>query len=222
MKVDLNQLREYDLRKYSYQDTLNVIAELERNFIFNITINFSPSLEISETYYSFAIIIFNRIEGNEFPEITPSTPIRILDVLGEELKNKIKQTNEKIYIQNEVKQKEKIYQLSRLTNILVGFKSSFESGRMLQTASKLNNERIGVSEEIIKMRKDMASSMDEFRESRQKIDDSEHNILTHVLTLLGVFSAIIVTIMSVVITTSSWLNNTGQEGLMSTNISILL
>ena len=39
------------------------------------------------------------------------------------------------------------------------------------------------------------------------LDNSEHTILSHVLTLMGVFTAVTTIIMSVVITSSSWLNN---------------
>lgn len=43
--------------------------------------------------------------------------------------------------------------------------------------------------------------------AKNELQDSEHNVLTHVLTLMGVFSAVITIVMSVVITSSSWLNN---------------
>lgn len=62
-----------------------------------------------------------------------------------------------------------------------------------ETAEKINKTTTNLTEKI-----DTATS---------KLEESEHNILTHVLTLMGVFSAVIISIMSVVITTTSWLNS---------------
>lgn len=46
---------------------------------------------------------------------------------------------------------------------------------------------------------------------QEQIDNSEHTILSHVLTLMGIFSAIITIILSVIITSSSWINNADKS-----------
>lgn len=45
---------------------------------------------------------------------------------------------------------------------------------------------------------------------RDEIANSEHTILSHVLSLMGIFSAIITLIMSVVISSASWLNSANR------------
>ena len=60
-----------------------------------------------------------------------------------------------------------------------------------------------VSDDLENKRKDIEDTANAVRE---EIDESEHNILAHVLSLMGIFSAIITLIMSVVITSASWLN----------------
>ena len=43
--------------------------------------------------------------------------------------------------------------------------------------------------------------------AEEKLNNIEHDMLTHVLTLMGVFSAVITIFMSLVITSTAWLNN---------------
>ena len=45
----------------------------------------------------------------------------------------------------------------------------------------------------------------------KRINNAEHDILSHVLSLMGVFTAIITIILSVIITSSSWINNADKS-----------
>ena len=47
----------------------------------------------------------------------------------------------------------------------------------------------------------------EIDKQREQTSELEHTTLTHVLSLMGIFSAVITIIMSVVLTSTSWLNN---------------
>lgn len=73
----------------------------------------------------------------------------------------------------------------------------------LQTRTEINNSLENQKSEIENTKNKVNSVLN-------KIRDSEHEILTHVLTLMGIFVGIITIIMSVVITSTSWLNNSSS------------
>ena len=195
MKIDLSTLRENDLRKYSYETTKSVIDELENVCISNFV--GIHAIEQIETYYAFARLIKNRVSNNEFIELN---------------------------VKARKSEKEHLY--TRLNFLLAIFKYSLEIGKLenrtITTADDLSTKLSALKEQfnetvvdynskkneletkINAATKDLGDNVKKFKE---RIDDSEHTILTHVLTLMGVFSAVITIIMSVVITSSSWLNN---------------
>lgn len=45
----------------------------------------------------------------------------------------------------------------------------------------------------------------------ERLKDSEHNTLTHVMALLGIFTAIITVIITLIVSSSSWINNANQS-----------
>lgn len=108
----------------------------------------------------------------------------------------------------------------KLLNTLTSLKNRISYFSDINTFMRSNQETfqrhmLKTQAEITQqLNKTVSDVNNEFEKTKKQLDDSEHNILTHVLTLLGVFSAIIITIMSVVITTNSWLNNAGTEGFM--------
>ena len=63
--------------------------------------------------------------------------------------------------------------------------------------SELDAHKNSIEQEIEKSKTD----------TQNKIASSEHGLLTHMITMMGVFSAIITIVMSLVLTSSSWLNN---------------
>ena len=185
MKIDLNTLKENDLRNFSYADTKVVIAELEK--IRLPSLDGTDAIGRSETYYSFASLIKNRVDNHEFPEL--SAPGK-----ASEIKN--------LHI--------------NLDLLLSFFKFSLDGNklrkRMLElddqvqkTATDYNNKKVEIEEKI-------SSCETSVKDFQKDVSESEHNILTHVLTLMGVFTAVITIIMSVVITSSSWLNNADGPG----------
>ena len=58
--------------------------------------------------------------------------------------------------------------------------------------------------EVIKMKLEMQKAG---KKEKEDISQLEHTTLSHVLSIMGIFSAVITLIISVVVTSSSWLNN---------------
>ena len=83
MTIDLNTLREKDLRNFSYQDTLSVISALER--VNPLQFSEIEALESIETYYSFILIINDRISNNEFNELKANNKKREKELLQSRL-----------------------------------------------------------------------------------------------------------------------------------------
>lgn len=59
----------------------------------------------------------------------------------------------------------------------------------------------------------------ELNDAKKELNDTESKILTHVLSLLGIFTAIITVIISVISTTTSWLNNADE---ISFSIAVII
>lgn len=106
---------------------------------------------------------------------------------------------------SDCKEKEKKDLIQKLDYIIDHFNSALE----------INITLINQSAQVIEWIADAKSRLDKQKrdidekaqEVQEQIDDSEHTILSHVLTLMGIFTAIITLIISVVITSSSWLNS---------------
>lgn len=183
MGIDLDRLKENDLKKYSYDETLKVVDELERTSISKYA--GIVAIEKSEMYYAFALLIKNRIENDEFIELR--------------FKNK---KNDKELLQH------------RLITMLTSFKYSLDLGKLEKRIKEvetfdekiksLNEKLSNIQSDYDKKKADIEKSVADFE---KRINDSEHTILAHVLALIGIFSAIMTIIMSVVMTSSSWLNN---------------
>lgn len=81
----------------------------------------------------------------------------------------------------------------------------------LEVNIRFNKQSTQISDWISEATEELEGKRQDIKKSamkvRNEIDNSEHKILTHVLSLMGIFSAIITFIMSMVITSSSWLNN---------------
>lgn len=106
---------------------------------------------------------------------------------------------------NECKSKDKSDLLSRINYIIDHFNSALEIN------VTLINQSAQVTAWIEDAKKQLGKQKTEIEEKaklvQEQIDNSEHTILSHVLTLMGIFSAIITIILSVIITSSSWINN---------------
>ena len=176
MSTDLTTLKENQLKKYSYEDTLKIVSELESSSISQYT--GIAAVEISEQYYSFASIINNRIINNEFPE----------------LKLKIKK-NEKEILQH------------RVTTLLSSLKYSLDLGKLEKRVKEVDTLKLKIDRIDADYQEKAKKIDDSITEFKKRIDESESKILSNVLAIMGVFSAIITIILSIIITSSSWLNN---------------
>lgn len=83
-------------------------------------------------------------------------------------------------------------------------KNVSESEKILENATSLLEEIQRVVDEANKTQDDSRTLL---KRTKGKLDNIEHDMLTHVLTLMGVFSAVITIVMSVIITSTAWLNN---------------
>lgn len=99
------------------------------------------------------------------------------------------------------KKKEKEILQHRLITLISNFDYSFNIAKLHVQLTNITTDYTQKKGEI----------ENEVKRLGEKTDKYEHEILTHVLTLMGVFTAIITIIMSVVITSSSWLNNASNS-----------
>lgn len=205
--VDLHKLRINEIKSYSLEETKEIIDSLEQ--VNTLKLNGIGAVEELETFYFITNLIIERINAGSFPELVEQ------DNHTNKEKNKIKQERNKlrgrlkvlsnrfvtsIEINNMTLQA--VYRVDETAQMMSVYKAQLEE-QLNRSNEKMNGIKLALdnySGDVEKLKKD--------------IEESEHNILTHVLTLLGVFSAIIVTIMSVVITSSSWLNSAGGDGAM--------
>lgn len=187
MFTSLKLLKENDLRTYSYNDIKKVVQALEKINIYDDgteLADFITTTEVLETYSSFVHIIIMRVSNDEVDDLTSPQAKGLL-----------------------------LKRLNTLNERFTGWwrVNSFLRIRFDQMSNSLNESQNEITTQLtttlIKIQK-------ETEDYTRKIDDSEHNILTHVLTLLGVFSAVIVTIMSVVISSGSWLNSADSSDAM--------
>ena len=187
MKITLTELKATDLRTFSYIDTIDVIDELE--YISMSRYSGIDAVEVSETCLSFALLIVNRIRNNEFPELTP--------------KNK---KNEKMILE------------SRLVIMISGFKYALDINKLNKRIKEVESEKNSLNQKIDDVEKKIADTVSDYTNKKitivkevnlfkKRINNAEHDILSHVLSLMGIFSAVITLIISVVVTSSSWLNN---------------
>lgn len=179
--INLNSLRENDLKLYPQSEIIKVIKALEDYFTSVSDESLVDATESFDTYCAFVKIIEERVNSDKTLELSNSSKTRLL--------NRIKAINERIGT------------FSKINSFI---RSRFD--KLTQDTAQTQKEMEGL----------LSGALAEFKNEELRIEEelknSEHNILTHVLTLLGVFSAIIVTIMSVVITSSSWLNSAGGDG----------
>ena len=187
MEFNLQNIRADDIKKFSYEETLDLVEKLE-------FVCFSPtplieSLEFYDVCLGHARCIDEKINNNEF------TP---------------KSLN---------KSQKKSLQL-RVNDLIHNFQISMRIDALLWERS--NDAKC----EMEKVRKDMKQMLKEEVKLQQKnIAELEHTTLTHVLSIMGIFSAVITIVMSVVITSTSWLNNADESsaliGFLIPNLVVL-
>lgn len=180
----LKKLKENELKKFSYPKTKEVVDALENLNLHDIISGFAAHEEI-EKYISFAATINNRVDNNEFP-----------------------------YLNLKINQKEKVTLQNRLLNILANLRHLYNFVRLSGRDDEI--EQVGLTLQELQL--EFAKLQCDYNEKKKNVDniigdyekkikDSESHLTSHVLSIMGVFSAIITIILSIIITSSSWLNN---------------
>jgi len=189
----LKKLKENDLRRFSYTKTMDVVETLESLNLIDIS-GIAAHEEI-ETYISLTAIIKNRVDHDE-------------------LQKQPKLLNRK----SKDRDKDKDILRNRLINILANLRFAYNFVRLnsrIDTVEKISDNIQGIREDFNNLQKDYEDkkkTVDNIIDKhREELNSSERAIMSHVLSIMGVFSAVITLIMSLVITTSSWLNNADQS-----------
>lgn len=196
--TEINAIGETAFYAYSLNRTIDVIETLEK-------LNWSDirdkNLEENNDFYSRLLDIVNdKVTNNIFVELTDDAEGKnhlLLRVLR--IRTSISQYR-LLFLRDDVE-----------TKIL----SRVESAK-----TDINSIVTGTQDSIQKMSTDVQNSInDHLTESEAAFEETikeeiksatgqiEPQLITTILTLMGVFSAVITIIMSVVITSSSWLNN---------------
>ncbi len=194
----LKKLKENDLRRFSYTKTMDVVETLESLNLIDIS-GIAAHEEI-ETYISLTAIIKNRVDHDE-------------------LQKQPKLLNRK----SKDRDKDKDILRNRLINILANLRFAYNFVRLnsrIDTVEKISDNIQGIREDFNNLQKDYEDkkkTVDNIIDKhREELNASERAIMSHVLSIMGVFSAVITLIMSVVITSSSWLNNAdGAEAIIA-------
>lgn len=204
MAESLKNIKDEDIKSYEFSEIKKVVSELET--VKPLDYDTIESIEYLRDYCETIRTILERIDHNEFPEL-----------IGPE---------------NEKKRSAILNRLKKLSSsfaFVVNLDSFYQ--RRLGTFSEDINDKIQqvqdesslvqknahdtisayqekIKKEIDKHRDDVKKDLENSQTAiLGKIASSEHESLTNMITLMGVFSAIITIIMSLVLTSSSWLNN---------------
>ncbi len=199
--VEINAIGENAFYNFSLNDTIEVVTILERLNWIDIK---DKNLEENNGFYTRLLdIVDDRIASGSFIELTDDAEakslllLRILRVrtsvsqyrlmvLRDEVERKMLAANEQF-----ANTQKKLTMLSSDTQAAIQ--------EMSTATEKSINEHLQNSEE------DFGKKIKTEIESAK--NSLEPQLITTVLTLMGVFSAVITIIMSIVITSSAWLNN---------------
>ena len=194
MSIDLCNLDPEELWAYKYDRILDVVQAIDQK-LYNMS-NEVEEIEAIVSSLEHINIITLRVEEYDFPEISREITAKSIDARNERqwLQLRLKMTflscksvldNARVVTNYNEKKTELEQSIADLHKELEENKLEIDNS-LADAQSKVNNQLISAKNEL---------------------QDSEHNVLTHVLALMGVFSAVITIVMSVVITSSSWLNN---------------
>lgn len=220
---EINAIGEDKFYAFSLDSTIEVIDELEKLNWSNID---DKNLEENSGFYSMLLDIVNdRVANSSFPEMTDDAERKSLLLLRVlRVKTSISQYR-LLFLRNEVEgmMKETADQFETTKNNIKAISSETrEEINKIGTDTKdgIKNFADDTQTAIQKKSADMTASINRhLQESEETFEKKIHaemegtknriepQLIATVLTLMGVFSAIITIIMSVVVTSSSWLNN---------------
>lgn len=197
MGIDLYNLDPEELWKYDYEAIQTVVQAIEQK-LFTIS-DEVEDIEAMVSFLEYINIISYRVEEYDFPEISE-----------EKTTESIEARNARQLLQIRLKM---IFSSckSGLNNAQVVADYNAKKRELEKSIADLHEELEDKKAEIDSSLNDAQNTVnglnDQLTSAKTEIQNSEHNVLTHVLTLMGVFSAVSTIVMSVVITSSSWLNN---------------
>ncbi len=215
MSVDLDKLKISELKCYNFEQTVEVIDALEK--VFDVESSVVDKIEKYRYYCEISLVIHQRIENNDFQELSNRykklmylTRIKRLIASFSSLSRLNNSTQEKVTDAKD-KQKEIEEKLQIIQNEILSAVAK-EKGEVLgeveKEIEKNKQSLLETQEKIIKELKNTENDISKkIEEEKKEVSSLERNTLSHVLSLMGIFSAVIVIIMSVILTATSWLNN---------------
>ena len=201
----LNNIDEFEFHDYSLAKTNEVLHTLENIYWSDIS---DKNLEENSGFYTRLLdIIDYRVINNAFPEISDNPEEKshlLLEVLR--VKTSISQYR-LLFLRADVENK----LFERVAEVNESFEKTEAKINCIAADAQLSTKNLS-NKTIKQINNHLKESENEFDRKLNKkikttINKIEPQLITTVLTLMGVFSAIITIIMSVVITSSSWLNN---------------
>lgn len=197
MGIDLYNLDPEELWAYDYEAIQTVVQAIEQK-LFNIS-DEVEDIEAMVSFLEYISIITLRVDEYDFPEISKEKATESLEVRNAQ---QLMQLRLKMMFSS---------CKSGLANANVVADYNAKKRELEKSIADLHTELEEKKVEIDNSLNDAEATVNTLNEqlttAKNEIQNSEHNVLTHVLTLMGVFSAVSTIVMSVVITSSSWLNN---------------
>ena len=194
MEIDLNSLKISDLRTFSYPETMEVVSTLGVVSSKQSSWDNVSAIEQIDGYFKIIREIKLRIEHDEFPEL------------------------------NTIEEKQKLLRL--LESLHFSFLVSY-NGHQLHLEHLKENRRLKEELEkhldvFLRNQKQLTDNLATYEitktqlttqvnETKEALKDTERNLISHVLSVMGIFTAITTIIMSVVTTSSAWLNNANSS-----------
>lgn len=187
--IDIKRLRTTELKSFSLEESLKVVSQIEAAILSEFDA-VNTTEEFGE-YYSYINIIDTRLATGEFEKISKAKESDVKDRL-----NNIKFNLSVLLRVNNIAEDQWRSNIRRLNTFRNDVENTFNltQDKILKRVDQEKQEVLDAVAEVVNKEKD-------------EINKVEHTTVTHALTLMGVFSAIITIIMSVVITATSWLNN---------------
>ena len=197
--MDIWKLKEKDLRNCSLKETVEIIEEIgkfvteQHGNMLTDSDDIIKLIEMSDDLYSKISIIQNKILENAFEESLP---------------------------RNWRTKKESL--LAKLFSIIIVVQNIRDSARVWLSIDSSNKHFAELEKSYQQLVKDYVDKKEQLelhiseieetteiatQETLEEIQGAEGKIVSHVLTLMGVFSAVITIILSIVVTSSSWLNS---------------
>jgi len=199
--TDLENFRESELQEYNYQKILKVVDNLEKKFYDQGSL--VQDVEKLDSYFSIAALINSRIEKGDFEELSNLDDKTKMQLRVNTLRNNF-------------------LMLLKINSMMVSYKKSIDTtfenekkeidDKQKTIEKEINDKQEHFSEKFNQEKENLTENLLTFLEKeKEQISGIEHKTLTHVLSIMGIFSAIITIILSLITTTASWINNSTQS-----------